>query len=461
MKYIPKKYQGLITSFEMNNPRCCIFASMGSGKTVSTLTGIEAEYMCGASRPTLVLAPVRVCKSVWPQEAQKWDHLHNCEVTPITGSAKEKRIAIKKDTSIHAVNYESLQWLVEHWGKDWPYYHIVADESTKLKSFRTRQGGKRARALASVAHTRVKRFTNLTGTPSPNGLQDLWGQLWFVDKGERLGKSYKAFTDRWFTQNYSGFGHTIAGDYAPDEIYDRLRDVCLTVDVADYMDIRKPIVNNVYAYMPNQAAKVYKEMEDELIIELRNHTITAANAAVKTQKLLQLANGAIYRDRSVEDDNDPRSRIYEVVHDAKLDALDSVINESGGEPILIAYHFNSDKERIMRAFKQVKLYSDENEVLWNKGRIAAMLVHPASAGHGLNLQFGGRRIVFYAHNWSLENRLQVIERIGPTRQKQAGFDRAVYITNILTANTVDQMVLDRVDDKKSVQDTLMEQFKIV
>ena len=203
--YTPRPYGGLITSHIMDVDRGAVFAGMGMGKTVCTLTALDNLIMCGSDKPTLILAPLRVAKSTWPDEARKWSHLRNISVMPITGNESERRQALKYDASVYTTNYENIPWLIEHFGTRWPFEHVVSDESTRLKGFRLRQGTKRARALAKVAHTHIKRFTALTGTPAPNGLQDLWGQMWFLDAGKRLGKNYTGFRDRWFSTGFDGF----------------------------------------------------------------------------------------------------------------------------------------------------------------------------------------------------------------------------------------------------------------
>lgn len=441
--------------------RCAIWAGMGMGKTSSTLTALDALYMTGESAPTLVLAPKRVCTSTWPNEVQKWEHLHNLDVVPVTGTEKERIAALKRDVSIYACNYQNIPWLVEHYGAHWPFRTIVADESTRLKSFRTRQGGVRARALSKVVHTKVKRFIELTGTPSPNGLQDLWGQIWMLDAGKRLGKTFTAFKERWFRRTDDGYGIEMASEHTAPEIYSQLRDICLTVDAKDYFDLGQPIVKDVEVELPARAREYYQKMKKELIFQIENHTITAANAAVKSKKLLQLANGAAYVDPNVDDDFHPKAREYRIIHDAKIEALESIIEEANGAPVLVAYEFRSDLERILKAFPKAEFLDDnpETEQRWNRGKIPVLLAHPQSAGHGLNLQDGGNILVFFGHNWKLEDRLQIIERIGPMRQLQSGHKRPVWIYNIIAHKTVDRAVIERVDGKKSVQDALLENMK--
>lgn len=460
-EFIPHAYQSRIVEQIVNVPRSCVFAGMGMGKTSSTLTALDALYELGDSKPTLVLAPLRVCVTTWPEEVKKWSHLSGLEVVPVTGIEDERKKALRRDAPIYACNYQNVPWLIDHFGSHWPFDKVIADESTRLKSFRTRQGGVRARALGQVAHTKVKRFVNLTGTPAPNGLADLWGQMWFIDRGERLERSYSKYMARWFTKSENGFTYELRHESLMDEIYAKLKDVCLTIDPKDYFNLDEPIIKDIEVEMPARAWTMYKKLRDDMVLQLEQGLITAANAAVKTMKLLQVANGAAYLDPSIDDDGNPRSREYRVLHDAKLSALESIIEEANGAPVLVAYHFRSDLERLLKAFPKAEVLNDDPDTLtrWNSGKIPVLLAHPQSAGHGLNLQDGGNILVFFAHNWNLEDRLQIIERIGPMRQKQSGYDRPVWIYNIITRGTVDKMVMQRVAGKKSVMDLLLENLK--
>lgn len=460
-EFTPHDYQLKIMKHQLDVPRCAVWSSMGTGKTSSTLTMLDSLYMSGESAPTLVLAPKRVCNTTWPNETRKWSHLHNIDVIPVTGTEKERKDALKRDASVYACNYQNIPWLVEHYGAHWPFKTVVADESTRLKSFRLRQGGVRAQALSKIAHTKIKRFIELTGTPSPNGLQDLWGQIWMLDAGQRLGRTFTGFTNRWFRRTEDGYGVQLASEHSGPEIYSALRDICLTVDAKDYFTLDEPIVKDIEVTLPNKAREYYRKMEKELVLQIENHTITAANAAVKSRKLLQIANGAAYVDPSVEDDSHPRAREYRILHDAKLEALESIIEEANGAPVLVAYEFRSDLERILKAFPKAEFLDDdpETERRWNAGKIPILLAHPQSAGHGLNLQDGGNILVFFGHNWNLEDRLQIIERIGPMRQMQSGHNRPVWIYNIIAHKTLDRAVIERVDGKKSVQDALLENMK--
>lgn len=475
-KYVPAtKYppSRAITAITPDGEEPCTCISVGTAdrlyvtrnyilthNTVCTYTALDGLLMV-EDGPVLILAPKRVARSTWPEEARKWAHTSHLRVMPIIGENESERIkAIKTPADVYTINYEQLVWLVDYWGDRWPYRIVVADESTRLKSFRLKQGGVRAGALAKVAHTRVKRFIELTGTPSPNGLIDLWGQMWFLDAGRRLGRTFSAFSNRWFKSHPDGYG-SVALPTAQGEITALLQDLCLTIEAKDWFDLKEPIVNNIYVDLPPRVRKLYKDMEREMFIQIEEHEIEAFNAASRTQKLLQLASGAIYLDPEADNDNHPKAREWKTVHDEKLDALEDIIEEANGAPVLVAYHFRSDLARLLKRFKQARRLDDNPETIreWNAGEIPVLLSHPQSAGHGLNLQYGGNILVFFSHNWNLEDRLQIIERIGPVRQMQAGLDRPVFIHNIIARSTADEMVIERVKSKAEVQDLLKAAMK--
>lgn len=455
--FTPREYQQPVIDHILDVSRDAVWAGMGMGKTVSALTALDILEIAEPG-PALVLAPLRVAASTWPDEATKWAHLRNVEVSAVVGTPEERRAALKRPATIYATNYDNLPWLVEHFGDKWPFRKVVADESTKLKSFRLRQGGVRAQSLARVAHYKVDRFIELTGTPSPNGLQDLWGQAWFLDKGVRLGRSFEAFKARWFQSIQVGNDrHAVRLEplpFAQEQIEDRMRDLCLSLDARDYFDISQPIVNVIRVELPAKARRLYKDMEREMFLALECGTeVEAFNAASKTIKCLQLANGAIY--------TDDMCSAFAEIHDAKLQALEDVVEEAAGMPVLVAYHFKSDLARLQRAFPKGRTLDKDPQTIrdWNAGKIPVLFAHPASAGHGLNLQDGGNILAFFGLNWNLEERLQIIERIGPTRQAQAGHNRPVFIHNIVAADTVDELVLARVDSKREVLDLLLEAMK--
>ena len=448
MTFKPHDYQEEAMAHLYKVRRSALWMPMGGGKTVTTLTALDNLSVVEDVFPVLVLAPLRVARSTWPDEVKKWPHLSHLRVSVITGTPKQRERALAVEADIYCTNYDNLVWLRKELGDAWPFKTVVADEFTRLKSFRIRQGGSRARALGQVAHTHVIRFIGLTGTPAPNGVKDLWGQIWFLDQGERLGRTFSAFEQRWFRKGYDGYS-LIPYDHTQGEVEDKLRDICLTVQG---LQVDEPITSPVYVDLPPMARRVYDEMEKELFTVLNDEGVEAANAAVRTQKCLQLANGALY----VDDNGN-----WEAAHDAKLDALESIIEEANGAPVLVAYNFKHDLERLRGRFRHGRvLDADPNTIReWNAGRISILFAHPASAGHGLNLADGGNILAFYGVNWNLEEHMQIIERIGPMRQKQAGYDRPVFVYPILARDTVDDLVMDRLTSKKSVQEILLEALK--
>ena len=447
----PHGYQALIIQFLQGIKRCAVWAGMGLGKTVSTYTALEELALVEDVYPVLIVAPLRVARTTWPQEARKWNHLKHLQVMPIVGSLAERQAALRAKVPVYTTNFEQLPWLVETLGEKWPFRTVVIDEATKLKGFRLRQGTQRAKALARVAHTKIKRIILLTGTPSPNGLQDLWGQMWFVDAGQRLGRTYDAFKQRWFRPSMTGFG-VDATDDAQGQIQKALIDVCITIDAADWFDLQKPIINTILVDLPPRARVLYKEMEKKMFMEIEGHEIEALNAAAKIMKCLQIANGAAYLEDGKE---------WKVIHDEKLDALEEIVEEAAGMPVLVAYHFKSDLARLKSRFPEGRQLDAHSQTIddWNAGKIPLMFAHPASAGHGLNLQDGSNILAFFSVNWNLEEHQQIIERIGPVRQMQAGHKRPVFMHFILAADTVDEMILERLQTKREVQDILLDAMK--
>ena len=446
--FVPHEYQQEALDWLYDHPRTALWMPMGGGKTVTTLTALDALDLVEGAYPVLVLAPKRVAVTTWPDEVDKWAHLRHLRVAAITGTPKQRKAALGAPADIYTMAYDNLVWLCETLGEAWPFVTVVADELTRLKSFRIRQGSKRAGALGRVAHTKVKRFVGLTGTPGANGLKDLWGQTWFLDKGERLGRTFTAFEQRWFTRGYDGFSLQ-PQPHAQEEIQDLLQDICLTVTG---LPVDEPIRNPIYVDLPPAARVLYDDMEEEMFAQIGADGVEAANAAVRTQKCLQIANGAIYTNEGSE---------WGAVHDAKLEALDSVIEEANGAPVLVAYNFKHDLARLRHRFRQARVLDADPDTIrqWNAGRIEVLLAHPASAGHGLNLADGGNILAFFGLNWSLEEHMQIIERIGPMRQKQAGYDRPVFVHYIMARGTVDDMVMERLTSKKSTQEVLLEAMK--
>ena len=455
-------FQHDIIDYIMEKPRCGLWVPMGMGKTVCVLTAVDILKTLGEiTGKVLVVAPLRVANSTWPDEVEEWPHLSHLTVSTVTGSPDKRRRALLKAADIYTINYDNLVWLEETieriFDGQWPFEMVIADESTKLKGFRTKQGATRPRVLARVAHHPVKRFIQLTGTPAPNGVKDLWACGWFIDRGERLGKSFKAFTDRWFRRDYTGFNFEPM-PFAQKDIEDKLKDVCFSLNVKDHFDIDDPIKHSRMVALPKKAMAQYKQMEKRMFTELEtdvknNEVIVAVNAASKTMKCLQLANGAAY----VGDE----SKDWREVHTTKLEELENIVAEANGMPVLVAYHFKSDLKRLLKHFKQGRALDKNPQTIkdWNAGKIPVLFAHPASAGHGLSLQHGGNILVFFSVNWNLEEHQQIIERIGCTRQKQSGYDRPVYIYYILSKGTIDEVIMKRLKGKGKIQDLLMAAMK--
>lgn len=448
--FTPHDYQQEALDHLYKVRRGALWAPMGGGKTVTTLTALENLDLVEDVFPVLVLAPLRVARSTWPDEVLKWSHTCHRRVSVVTGSPRERAAALAAPADIYAMNYDNIPWLVERFGAKWPFRTIVADELTRLKGFRLRQGTKRARALAKVAHSLTDRFIGLTGTPSPKGLEDLWGQTWFLDKGERLGATFTAFERRWFSPSYNGFG-LMPREHAKEEIEAALKDICLTVKG---LPVDAPVVSRVDVQLPAKVRGMYEELEREAFLEIGEHGIEAVNGGALLNKLRQMVNGALYTDDSGS---------FEVVHTAKLDALESIVEEAAGAPVLVSYVYKFDIEMIRKRFPRARVLDEDPQTIrdWNAGAIDMLVAHPLSAGHGLNMAEGGNILARYGIDWALEGFMQILERIGPQRQAQAGFDRPVFDYPIIAAGTVEEYVWNSLQNKRSAQDGLLEAMKAV
>lgn len=424
---------------------------MGGGKTVVVYSALDILDMAGFNFfPVLVIAPLRVARDVWPAEARKWDHTKKFKVVFIHGTTMERRRLLHQKADIYTINYENIPWLVEEWGNKWPYLTIVCDEATRLKGFRLRTGTKRAAALAQIAR-KTERWINLTGTPSPNGLKDLWGQNWFLDFGKRLGLTWTDFKIRWFDSDQ--YAMTMEPKmFAQDQIQDAIHDVTMTVNMRDFISVKEPIVQDVMAPMPIEAMRKYRQFEKKMFVELKAHTeLNATTAASLSIKCLQFCSGAAYYGENGE---------WEQIHDAKLDALESIIEETAGANVLVFYNWKHDLARIQKRFPHIRVLKDSrDEQDWNKGKISLMAAHPASAGHGLNLQDGGHHMVHFSLWWDAEKYLQANERMGPLRQMQSGYDRNVFIYRIIVPDTLEIEVVNRLTSKISVQESLLNAMK--
>ena len=452
MQFEPRPYQKILIDAILDKPRVALWAGMGMGKTVSTLTALELLIHFSEGGPALIIAPLRVANATWPQEVAKWDHLKGLRVSVMTGTKAQRAAARECEADIYVTNYETIPELVEYWQGKWPYKIVAANEATRLKGFRSRQGSTRAKALAKASRKCVKRFVELTGTPAPNGLMDLWGQVWFLDFGKRLGTSMRAYQERWFRPLRLGDDpfavKWIPMEFSEREVHELLSDITVKVNPEDWFDLDKPIVSPVYVTLPDKVRQQYDDMRQELVTELEDETVQAANAAVKVGKLLQIASGALYREDGT----------YAPIHAEKIEALKSIVEEAGGMPILVAYQFKHEADRILKALPQAKILDKDPRTIarWNEGKIPILLAHPASCGHGLSLQDGGNILVFFSTGWNLEEHDQIIERIGPMRQKQAGHPRSVFVYNIVAKNTIDEIVQEQIDHKRDLMDLILE-----
>jgi len=461
-----RPYQLLMAQQVLDVPKCGLWSFMGSGKTVSVLTAIRTMMLSGSiQRPTLVVAPLRVAKHVWPKEVHKWEHLDHLRVSPVVGHGHHREAALLRPADIYTINYENFVWLAEYYRYGWPFGLVVLDEATKVKSLRASirkndqgtewvqgQGGQRAKEILRTLHRfGTERVVELSGTPAPNGLKDLWGQIFLLDYGKRLGRVYDAFKERWFETDFNGWGMQPKVG-AQQQIERQLKDICLSLRANDWFDVREPILHTIKVELPPEARTAYRKMEKELFTQVKGHNIEAFNAGAMTQKLLQLASGFAYKDAA---ESAPRDFVN--VHELKLDALEEIVEEWAGQPILVSYQHRADLERICARFKQARPLDQKTKTLedWDAGKIPILVAHPGSAGHGLNLQVGSNVLVYYSSGWNYEEDAQIAERIGPVRQAQSGFKRPVFHYRIVVSDTIEEEVLDRLQTKCSINESLM------
>ena len=454
-----------MVEFAREHKRCAIWAGMGSGKTSAMEYALCLMKMLGeiGTAPTLVLGPARVARDTWPEDMSRWEQFKDLRIVPLVGTPKERSDRLKSPADIFTLSYELAPWLVEHYNERWPFRQVIADESDRLKGFREKKGGvglntkkagkagKRAHSLGMIAHNLTDRWINLTGTPSPNGLKDLWGQTWYLDRGERLGRTYGAFMQRWFRMKYGDRG-VEPMPHADREIHAAVQDICITIDPKDYYDLKEPIVVPIKVKMPERARAIYKQLEKELFAQLEDgKDVEVFNAAALTNKCLQLANGAVYTQYPE----------WSAVHNEKIEALRSVISESGNAPVLVSYAFKSDLARIKAAFPSaVELATPHGMQSFRTGGSGIGLAHPKSLGHGIDgLQTVTNILVRFGHDWNLGERMQMLERIGPMRQMQAGLDRPVWVYDIVAENTIDEDVIEAHIAKRGVQDALLTAMK--
>lgn len=394
-------YQKSALDVILNKKKCALFLDMGLGKTATTLTAIHDLYYNFLVEKVLIIAPLKVANNVWHKEAQKWEHLKNIEFAIATGSESKRLSAIDSNKTITLINKENVPWLIEKCR--WKWDMIVIDESSGFKSAKA----KRFRALKKVMKY-IKSVVLLSGTPSPNGLMDLWSQIYLIDQGERLGRTITNYKQRFFVPDgYMGYNYKLKSG-AKEQIMEAIKDVCITMSSEDYLELPDCINVNEFIELPNKVKQQYKELEKEFIISLKDIDIESPSKSVLGNKLLQLCNGSIY---------DAERNVHEI-HNEKIERLKEIIEDNPRENFLIAYNYNHDLEKLEKAFPSaVKLKTSKQEDDWNKGKIKMLLAHPASAGHGLNLQNGGSVIIWYGLTWNLEHYQQFNKRLHRQGQK--------------------------------------------
>lgn len=446
MLFKPHAYQEYAINHIMEHEASGLFLDMGLGKTVSTLTAIEYLLFLGEVNKVLVIAPKRVAEDTWSTEIDKWDHLKDLRISKVLGTPKQRTEAVEKEADIYVTNRENVEWLVKQYFGNWVWDMCVIDELSSFKSSKA----VRFRSLKKV-RPYFKRIVGLTGTPAPNSLIDLWPQIYLLDGGVRLGKTITGYKQQYFTPGRSN-GY-IVYDYnlregAEKTIQNKISDICISMKAEDYLDLPERIDNKIEIELPQNILKKYRQFEKDLVMEIGEEDITAVNAAVLTNKLLQFSNGAIYtEDKEVVN-----------LHDEKIDKLLEIIDTSQG-PVLVFYNFKHDYDRISEVLtkKKIKYQTLENSEdikKWNEGKIQVALLHPVSAGHGLNLQYGGNIIVWFGLTWSLELYQQANARL-----HRQGQTHTVIINHLIAKGTVDEDVIKALEGKEINQNMLLEAVK--
>lgn len=449
MEFKPHDYQKYATEFIESHPIAAVILQMGLGKTVCTLTAIEhLMYDTFEVSKVLIVAPLRVAKVTWSDEIDKWDHLSHLTYSVAVGSEKERLSALKKKADLYMINRENLQWLIEKSGLPFDYDMVVLDELSSFKSWQS----KRFRAFMKV-RPKVQRVVGLTGTPSSNGLMDLFAEFKCLDMGERLGRFITQYRNAFFIPDRMN-GQVVYSyklrPFAEEEIYRRIGDITISMKALDHLKMPELIENRYPVYMDDGEKQQYESMKKNLILPyLENEAITAANAAALSGKLCQMANGAVYSDEGS----------VAHIHDRKLDALEDIIEAAQG-PILLCYWFKHDLERITKKLDELKveyarISSDGSIRMWNEGKFQVGLIHPASAGHGLNLQAGGNHIVWFGLTWSLE----LLEQTNARLWRQGQRAETVVVQYLVTAGTIDERILDAISKKEKDQNALIDAVK--
>ena len=443
MKYKPHEYQSYATEFILSHPISAVFLEMGLGKSVITLSAIfdlclDSFLVC----KVLVIAPLRVARDTWPAEINKWDHLKGLSYSVAVGTEKERIDALKKQSTLYIINRENVDWLVHKSGIPFHFDMVVIDELSSFKSY----GAKRFKSLLKVRPS-VKRIVGLTGTPSSNGLMDLWAEFRILDLGQRLGRYISHYRNTYFKPDKRNA--QIIFSYKPlqgaeEEIYKQISDITISMKSTDYLTMPEYVSNEVFVTLSDKEWRVYSDFKEDMVANLGDEEIDAVNAAVLSGKLLQMANGAVY---------DSENKAH-VIHEKKLDALEDLIEGANGKPVLVAYWYKHDLERIRDRFPVRQIQSSKDIEDWNDGTIPVAVIHPASAGHGLNLQSGGSTLIWFGLTWSLELYQQTNARLYRQGQKNT-----VIVHHIITKNTIDEDVLLALTKKEKTQDALIDAVK--
>lgn len=444
MNFKPHDYQSYAIEYIENHPVSAVLLDMGLGKTVISLTAIaDLLFDSFLAHRVLVVAPLRVARDTWPAELKKWSHLKHLTFAVAVGTPAERKAAVLAGADITIINRENVQWLIEDSGLVFDFDTVVIDE---LSSFKNHQS-KRFKALLKV-RPRIKRIIGLTGTPSSNGLMDLWAEFRLLDMGQRLGRFITQYRNNYFMPDKRN-GQIIYSykplPYAEDAIYKQISDITISMKSTDYLQMPELISSQYEVQLSEDEKTRYEQLKAELVLHLSDEEITAANAASLTGKLVQLANGAIYTDTG------------DVVefHDRKLDALEDLIEAANEKPVLVAYWFKHDLQRIKKRFAVRELKSSKDIEDWNNGKIPVAVIHPASAGHGLNLQAGGSTLIWFGLTWSLELYQQTNARLW----RQGQTDRTVVIQHIITKGTIDERILKALSQKELTQNALIDAVK--
>lgn len=450
MEFQPHNYQKYCIDRMVNDDKLGLMLDMGLGKTIITLTAIaDLKFNRFAVDKVLIIAPKKVAEATWTDEIAKWDHLSLLKAELVLGSTQKRVRALSKKADIYVINRENVQWLVDYYPNSWPFDMVVLDEWSSFKNHQS----KRFKSL-KIIRKKIKRIVGLTGTPAPNGLIDLWAQIYLLDEGERLGNTIGKYRERYFTpgqRNATVIFNYDAKEGSNDAIQNKISDICISMKADDYLELPDIIYEEIPVALDSKAQKSYDELEREMILALdTGEEISVANAAALSNKLLQLANGALYNEK----------RDVTEIHDCKLERFLELIEQLNGKPALVFYNFQHDRDRIIKALEKSKLRlrvlkTPQDQIDWNNKEIDILLAHPASAAYGLNLQAGGNHVVWFGLNWSLELYQQANKRL-----HRQGQTEKVIIHHLVCKNTRDEDVMEALQNKGDVQDALVESLKV-